>query len=129
MPWNVVTNIRGADGDAGPGFLWLASPGPLFQVIGRTRAYLPAAGTITNIHASCGTPTDDGDVIVDVNLNGTTVFTTQANRPAIGTTGLAASNTPDVSAFDEGDYLTFDIDDPGSLAGDLVLRIDVSYGS
>jgi hypothetical protein len=60
------------------------------------------------------------DIIVDVNLNGTTIYTTQGNRPTVPATtnGGAISATPDVTALAPGDYITVDIDQIGStIAG------------
>jgi hypothetical protein len=54
------------------------------------------------------------DLIVDVNLNGTTIFTTQSNRPKILDSSWAVSGTPDVTDATDGDYLTVDIDQVGS---------------
>lgn len=54
-------------------------------------------------------------LIVDVNKNGTTIFTTQGNRPTIAISGNADdSGTPDVTTVAEGDRLSFDIDQIGS---------------
>jgi hypothetical protein len=55
------------------------------------------------------------DLIIDINKNGTTIFTTQSNRPKI----VAGSNSgvspaPDIEQFSEGDRLTVDIDQVGS---------------
>lgn len=54
-------------------------------------------------------------LIVDVNKNGVTIFTTQANRPEIVIDGHADdSGTPDITSLTEGDYLSWDIDQIGS---------------
>ena len=65
-------------------------------------------------------------IIVDVNKNGTTIFTTQANRPQIAagsTTG--DSGTPDVTALAEGDKLTVDVDQVGSGTAGADLTVEV----
>lgn len=54
-------------------------------------------------------------VIVDVNLDGATIFSTQANRPKI-TAGLttAESGKPDTVVFNKNQILSIDIDQVGS---------------
>lgn len=88
---------------------------------GQARWYNRAgAGTIVGAWVSAGVVPTGADIIVDVNLNGTTIFTTQANRPTVPATtnGGAISATPDVTALANGDYFTVDIDQIGStIAG------------
>ena len=62
--------------------------------------------------------------IVDVNKNGTTIFTTQANRPTLAFNdgnGWAVSGTPDFVDFVEGDIISIDIDQIATGAGRLVV--------
>lgn len=56
------------------------------------------------------------DIIVDMNKNGSTIFTTQANRPTVpdGQNKGAKSATPDIVSVAEGDVMTLDIDQVGS---------------
>lgn len=71
--------------------------------------------TIHSAWVAAGTAPTGADLIVDVNKNGTTIFSTQGNRPTIaaGTNGGVA-DTPDVTTLADGDYLTVDIDQIGS---------------
>src|SRR6187455_1843482 len=81
-------NVRGATGATGPS-------GPNTQVIpmtflgnavvitGVVRWYAPANFTISNVILSAGTAPTGADLIVDVNKNGSTIFSTQANRPKL----------------------------------------------
>jgi hypothetical protein len=65
-------------------------------------------------------------IIVDVNKNGTTIFTTQGNRPQIAagaTTG--DSGTPDVTTLAETDKLTIDIDQIGTTEPGKDLTVEV----
>jgi hypothetical protein len=69
----------------------------------------------------------DADVIVDINKNGTSVYTTQANRPTIaaGTTSVTAA-LPDVVSIAQYDKVTLDIDQVGStIAGENLSMIVV----
>jgi hypothetical protein len=52
---------------------------PAFRVYNDTGEDL----TVTGVRASVGTAPTGATLIVDVNLAGTTIFTTQASRPAI----------------------------------------------
>lgn len=58
-------------------------------------------------------------IIVDVNKNGTTLYTTQGNRPTIAIGSNASTTTlPDVLTFAANDILSVDVDQVGStIAG------------
>ena len=83
---------------------------------------------IIDAAAVVDTAPTDASLIVDVHLNGTTIFTTQGNRPTIVTTatdsGLAI---PDVTAATGGDVLTVDIDQIGSTVAGADLAVNVRY--
>ena len=97
--------------------------GTLGTGTGVDRRRLPETAFIIDAAAAVDTAPTDASLIVDFHLNGTTIFTTQGNRPTIVTTafdsGLAL---PDVTAGAAAQYLTMDIDQVGStVAGaDLV---------
>lgn len=68
-----------------------------------------------------------GSTILDINKNGTTIFTTQANRPTFlysAGNNAIVTPTPDVTSFSENDLLSFDIDqiEGGSAAN---IRIEI----
>lgn len=85
--------------------------------------------TITGVRASVGTAPTGASIIVDVNKNGTTVFTTQANRPTIAIAGNTSGNVTnmDVTAVAAGEYLTVDISQVGSTitGSDLTVQVEV----
>jgi len=85
----------------------------------------PRTLTITKVKLVVKTAPTGQAIIVDVNKNGTTIFTTQANRPQIAagaTTG--DSGTPDITSLAEGDKLTVDIDQVGTTPGaDLTVEV------
>lgn len=70
------------------------------------------AGTIEEVYLMAKTaPGTDKTLTVDVNKDGTTIFTTQGNRPSIsGTDKTGTSGTPDVTAFAKNDLFTIDVD-------------------
>lgn len=82
---------------------------------------------IRAVRASVGTAPAGSSLTVDVNKNGTTIFTTQSNRPSI----LAAGNTSgritnhNVTTLEAGSYLTIDVDQIGSTTAgsDLVVQV------
>lgn len=94
---------------------------------------LPVEGTyiITGVRLMAGTAPTGQALLVDVNKNGTTIYTTQSNRPTIaaGANSGGPGATPDVTALVAGDYLTIDIDQIGTtVAGsDLVVSIIVTH--
>jgi len=73
------------------------------------------AFTITKVGLLVTTAPSGAAIIVDINKNGTTIFTNQAHRPQIASGANSGSTTSiDVSALADGDYLTMDIDQIGS---------------
>jgi len=92
------------------------------------RLYNPlgVALTISTVKISVGTAPTDASLIVDVNLSGTTIFTTQGNRPTITTgTNTDLASVPDVSAWPADGYLTVDVDQVGSTVAGAVLVVQV----
>jgi hypothetical protein len=87
----------------------------------------PYAGVITDIRAYLDTAPTGANFIIDVNKNGTTVFTTQGNRPTIAAAANASSTTaPDVTAVAAGDRITVDIDQIGSGTAGSDLYVSVT---
>lgn len=85
---------------------------------------------IISVQLAVGTSPTGADLIVDVNKNGTTIFTTQANRPTVpdgDANGVGAEATPDVTAIAEGDYLTVDIDQVGSTVAGENLTVSIEW--
>ena len=97
---------------------------------GTLRLPIDASYTITGVRLTVGTAPTGANLIVDVLKNGSTVFTTSANRPTItaGSNSGGPGAAPDLPTIAAGDYLTINIDQVGStVAGaDLVVSIIVS---
>lgn len=75
-----------------------------------------------------GTAPTGADLIVDIHKNGTTIFTTQSNRPVISageTVGYSATIDDDMWFND--DYLTMEIDQIGSSVAGADLTVAVVY--
>src|SRR3954463_12683655 len=86
----------------------------------------PIAGgtfTITTVAAMVGTAPTGATLILDVNVNGTTIFSTQGNRPTFAISATSATvSTFSTTSVTTGDYVTVDIDQVGSTlpGSDLV---------
>ena len=112
----------------------MTKAGTASVAVGTARWYNETATalTILSVRASAGTAPTGAAVIVDVNVNGTTIYGTQANRPTIPaastTSGKATGHS--VTSIPAGGYLTVDIDQVGStVAGaDIVVQVEVTPG-
>ena len=112
---NTTSWVPGGGGGGGNHIVPFSWSGELQTSSGTHRLVFADNATLVAVVASCGVAPAGAAVIVDVNLNGTTIFTTQANRPTIADGGnQSAVATPDVTAVSAGDYLTVDIDQVGS---------------
>ncbi len=82
----------------------------------------PQSLTIEKAYVYCKNTGSAGSTIVDINKNGTTIFTTQANRPTLAfddSDKKVVSGTPGVVELIEGDIITIDIDQIATGAADL----------
>lgn len=77
--------------------------------------------------ASAGIIPTDSDLVLDVNIDGTTIYTTQANRPTVddGTNGGDLTPPPDVAILPEGSYLSVDVDELGATINGGRLTVGV----
>lgn len=107
--------------------------GVLFVDTGTLRLPIDATYTIVGVRLMVGTAPVGSSIILDVNKNGTTIFTTQANRPTIaaGANAGGPGTTPNVTSLAAGDYITVDIDQVGSTTAgsDLTVSIIVDRNS
>lgn len=95
---------------------------------GSARFYLYRGAIIQNVSVSVGTAPTGTSAIFDINKNGTTIFTTQGNRPTITASGFTdLTSTPDVTTIAEGDYLTVDCDQIGSTIAGADATIQIHY--
>lgn len=92
---------------------------------------LPHRARIDEIRIHVGTAPTGANLIVDVNDDGTTIFTTQGNRPEITAGGTDdTSGTPDGGAdIAKDSVLSIDIDQVGSTVpgGELTVFIRGRY--
>ncbi len=86
----------------------------------------PCTLTIQKVKIHVKTAPTGASLIVDVNKGGTTIFTTQGNRPEIAASGTDDdSGAPDVTALSEGDVLSVDIDQVGLTVAGSDLTVEV----
>lgn len=120
-----ATGSTGATGPAGLGGTQWTMVSTVTTIVGTGKLYNDsgATRTITSVRASLGT-TGTTATTVDVNLDGTTIFTTQANRPSLGS-GVATQKvtTMNVTAWPNGSYLSVDVDAAGTGAKDLTVQV------
>jgi hypothetical protein len=101
--------------------------GTLLVVTGAGRHYVLRACKILGVVAAVGTAPTGASILCDVNKNGTTVFTTQGNRPSIAAaaTKVSSAAVPDVTTLAAGDLLSVDIDQVGSSVAGSDLTVTV----
>jgi hypothetical protein len=90
------------------------------------RIVAPTSGTITAVKHIC-TVAASTTYTYDINKNGTTIYTTQSNRPqrtsAHGTSLITAA-MPDVTSIAAGDVFEIDLDVQGTGVKDVVFFIE-----
>jgi hypothetical protein len=102
--------------------------GTLSVSTGAIRLYNLTGSTLTinEVHACVNTAPTGATLIVDVSENGTTLFTTQSNRPTIAISGFTDSSTTiENASWDNDNYLTMDIDQVGSTVAGSDLTVTV----
>ncbi len=91
----------------------------------------PRAGTIAKITAAIGTPPVGSSIIIDVNIDGSTIFSHANSRLTIADGASQGSLTSGLTtALLADDYLTFDIDQVGSSTpgANIGVTIEVVLG-
>lgn len=100
--------------------------GALTVATGKSRIYLEGSYVIETVRAAVNTAPTGATILVDVNKNGTTIYTTQSARPTIAISGFSATgNSPAVTTFSAGDYITVDVDQIGSTIAGSDLTVTV----
>lgn len=118
---------QGIQGPPGQGVASYSAPVAAVQV-GTHRWYIEQAATIQAIRVAVGGEVPTGaDIVVDVNRNGTTVFTNQADRPRILAGQRTGTSVPSITNLVDGDYLTVDVDQAGSIQPGTGLTVQVFY--
>lgn len=91
---------------------------------------MPEAGVYLGAVVNVGTAPTGQSLIVDVNKNGTTLYTTQGRRPTVAAaaTTSTSSGVPDgATTLASGDVIKVDIDQVGSGTAGSDLSVTVTY--
>lgn len=108
----------------------LTYDGTLTVLAGSIRIYNKLGKTcvIRQVFLSVGTAPTGAAIIVDVNVNGLTIFANQAHRPQIlVSTFTGFSKLIDKPVWREGDYMTMDVDVIGSTIAGANLTAHIIY--
>lgn len=125
---------EGPQGPVGPpgvpiDSIGMSAPGTLVVSLGAIPLPILRNLTFVRSRLAVGTAPMGSDVVFDINKNGVTVFTNQANRPRVlaGST-VSAEAVPDVTSVSAGDVITVDIDQVGSVVpgANATLMIEVA---
>jgi len=84
--------------------------------------------TITKVYIIVNTAPVGAAILVDVNKDGVTIFTNQAHRPTIADGAYDGNTTDiDISSWEDGSYLTMDVDQVGSGTAGSYLTVVIVY--
>jgi hypothetical protein len=110
--------------------IWpFSQPGTLVTGVGKFFIYNDTGMTlrVVSIRVRVNTAPTGATLIIDVNKNGTTIYTTQANRPTVAISGTTVKSTnPDVTDFADGDNMSIDIDQVGSTVAGADMTVTVT---
>ena len=100
--------------------------GAVAVAAGKSRIYLEGDYVVETVRAAVNTAPTGAALVVDVNRNGTTIYSDQGGRPSIAAgTNSATGNNPAVTTLAAGDYLTVDVDQVGSATAGADLTVTV----
>lgn len=101
-------------------------PGDAFVTSNIVRIVIGTSITVSKVRLAVVSAPTGADLIIDVNKNGSTMFTTQANRPKIVAGAVSGvSVAPDITSLVEDDKLSIDIDQVGSTLVGTTLSITI----
>jgi hypothetical protein len=128
LSFNTSTGHKhdGSDSAAIPNGYGFAITGTLTTGTNLTNAHIIiGAQTVTKAYAYVKTAPTAADLIIDINLNGTSIWaTTQANRLTVSAGDTEATQTSfDTTALSDEDVITVDIDQVGSSVSGADLTI------
>jgi hypothetical protein len=88
----------------------------------------PCDGKIVKVTGAVVSAPAGSSAILDVNIGGTTIFTTQANRPTVAAGATSATTgVAQVVEFSAGDVITVDVDQVGSGTAGTGFMVAIAY--
>ena len=87
---------------------------------------VPYNMTIDNVKYSMDGIPSGASVLIDLHKNGTSIYTTQANRPEINDGSIHTGTLPDIITLAEGDKLTLEVDQVGTVVKGFGLSLSVN---
>jgi hypothetical protein len=106
-------------------------PGNAVVAAGVKHVYFSQDAVLGRTFLTTNVAPTGADLIVDINKGGTTIYTTQANRPKIttasGSTNGSSTILPDVTSMPAGNDLTVDVDQIGSTLPGTELVVTQRY--
>lgn len=83
--------------------------------------------TILSVRATVGTTSTSGTPTIDINVNGTSIYGTQSNRPTIAVGSVTSGKNTGFSTatIGDGQYLTADVDVAGTGTADLIVQVEL----
>jgi len=122
------TSSWGASDKMTEQFVTFVKSGNLATGTGTFRFYAQYALTLKEMEISVATAPTGAAILADLNKNGTTVFSTQSNRPTVAVSGnVGTTTTFNTTTLADGDYLTVDIDQVGSTVTGADLVVVIRY--
>lgn len=108
-------------------YVFADSSDPLTTTTGAQPLVLTGAGEIVDVRAVVGTAPTGSTLIVDVNVEGSSLWALQASQPTIAISGDDSGlTTPDQNAtYADGDHITVDIDQIGSTVAGSHLTVTI----
>ena len=102
-------------------------PGTISVGVGSARFYIPGAITLSNVRASVGTAPTGSAITIDVNKNGSSVFTTNLKPTIYAGQTVVSTSTPNITSLTTGDYISVDVDSVGSLNPGQNLTVQIEF--
>ena len=86
----------------------------------------PCDLVLLSVHLAVDVAPEGAQILLDINKNGTTVFSTQHNRPMIEDGSASGTSLPpDITSIKTGDKITLDIDQVGNFSPGSNLSVTV----
>ena len=104
--------------------LFASDPGVQSVALGTIRFPMESSGQVLGVRTMLNTAPTGATFIVDVRKNGSTIFTTPADRPTIAISGTDSGVAiPNAPSFVAGDYIQVDVAQVGSTAAGSDLSV------